>query len=473
MGSHGSWSRPWRRLTGRSAAPDEPTVSHDRHTGQEQSPGRPPGRAGTSAVTASSLRRSRPSRVTGPSVRKLATTHAGATDVATHGGSNSIGQHGVPAWLYRYGLGSWLTIGIVIVVGMVVAATLHVYMVFIAVFLALVVTSVLYPVVSWLARFMPRALAMVLTLLGSVSVVLGLLTYIVASVAGQWDNLARQFGQGIDTIFEFLESGPLPVTITRGEAMNWINERIDEVQDYVQSNAGDLAGQVLSNAGTVALVGTVIALGVFLMIFFLLRGESMWRWFLNQLPAASREKVHTAAGAGWYTFSGYARGTFIVASFDGVLAFILLIIVQVPLAAPLAVLVFIGAFIPLIGAPLAMIIAAIVALAANGFWAAIIVTIGIALIGQIEGNILQPLVMGKQVSLHPVVVAIGVTAGTFLGGLLGAVIAIPLLAVIWAVYAALRTLDPPLKGDLPSAAEVTRTARARNRPAPEETPAAS
>src|SRR5690606_11228465 len=264
----------------------------------------------------------------------------------------------------------------------------------------------------------------------------------ISSVAGQWEDLADQFGQGIDDIFEFLETGPLPVHFTQAEIYDWINELVGQAQDYVSQNAGTLAGQVLSNAGAVALLFTVLALSIFVTVFFLLRGGDMWRWFLNQLPSKSREPVHRAASAGWYTFSGYARGTVIVATADGVLAFILLAIVGVPLAAPLAVLVFIGAFIPLIGAPLAMIIAAV-----GGMADALVVTVGIALIGQIERHLLQPLVMGRQVSLHPVVVALGVTAGTFLAGLLGAIIAIPIIAVIWAVYSALHEPDPPIDGD--------------------------
>ena len=355
----------------------------------------------------------------------------------------------VPRWLRRYGLMAWLFIGIVIVVAMAVFATTRIQAVFIAVFLALVITSVLYPVVSALARVMPRALATAVAMLGSLAVVAGIFTYVISSVAGQWENLADQFGQGIDDIFEFLETGPLPIHFTQAEIYNWINELIVQAQEYVSQNAGTLAGQVLSNAGAVALIFTVLALSIFVTVFFLLRGGDMWRWFINQLPARSRENVHRAASSGWYTFAGYARGTVIIATADGVLAFILLAIVGVPLAAPLAVLVFIGAFIPLIGAPAAMVIAAVVALAAGGIVDALIVTIGIALIGQIEGHLLQPLVMGRQVSLHPVVVALGVTAGTFLAGLLGAIIAIPVLAVLWAVYSALHEPDPPVEGDLP------------------------
>lgn len=379
----------------------------------------------------------------------------------------------VPRWLRRYGLMAWLLIGIVIVVAMIVFATTRIQAVFIAVFLALVVTSVLYPVVSYLARVMPRGLATAVTLLGSLAVVAGIFTYVITSVAGQWEDLADQFSQGIDDIFEFLETGPLPVHFTQQEIYDSINGLVAQAQEYIAENAGTLAGQVLSNAGTVALVFTVLALSIFVTVFFLLRGGDMWRWFLNQLPARSREAVHRAASSGWYTFSGYARGTVIVATADGVLAFILLAIVGVPLAAPLAVLVFIGAFIPLIGAPLAMIIAAVVALAAGGIVDALIVTVGVALIGQIEGHLLQPLVMGKQVSLHPVVVALGVTAGTFLAGLLGAIIAIPILAVIWAVYSALHEPDPPVEGELPDArlvAEgVNRRRRLHNRRAEGET----
>ncbi|TRW46228.1 AI-2E family transporter [Georgenia yuyongxinii] len=368
---------------------------------------------------------------------------------------------GVPRWIRRYGLMAWLFLGIVIVVGMIVFATSRIQAVFIAVFIALVVTSLLDPVVTALARYVPRPLATVLGLLGSFAIVAGLVTYVVTSVTTQWATLSERFGDGINQILEFFESGPLPWHFTQAEINNAINQLIDQATTYVQENAGDLAGTVLSNAGAVALIFTVLALSLFITIFFLARGAQMWRWFLNQLPTRNRDQVHTAASAGWYTFSGYARGTMIVAFADGVLAFILLTVVGVPLAAPLAVLVFIGAFIPLIGAPAAMIVAAVVALAANGIVSALIVTIGVALIGQIEGHILEPLVMGKQVSLHPVIVALGVTAGTFLGGLLGAVVAIPLIAVAWAVYSSVRQVDPPM--DEPPAATPRRARRALER----------
>lgn len=175
----------------------------------------------------------------------------------------------------------------------------------------------------------------------------------------------------------------------------------------------------------------------------------MWRWFLDVTPARRREPIHRAALAGWDTFSGYARGTMIVAATDGLLAGIFLQILGVPVAPALGVLVFIGAFIPLIGAPAAMIIAMIVAAASGGLMQAAIVGLGIAGIGQLEGHVLQPLIMGKQVSLHPVVVGVGVTVGTLTAGLLGAVIAIPIIGVIWSVFSELYERDAPIEDPLP------------------------
>lgn len=344
-------------------------------------------------------------------------------------------------WLRSSAGWAWRLIIVAIAVGLVVFATSKVQLVFIAIFVALVFSAVLRPVVSFYAKVMPRALATALALLSGILVIGGLLTYVVASVAGQWQKLSDQFATGTDQIFEFLENGPLPFSITVDDMRGWF----EDAQQWVQDHAGDIAGTAFEQAGTVVEVFTALALAVFCTIFFLARGDSMWSWFLNQLPTRLRDTWKVVGGAGWYTFSGYTRGTVIIAVTDGVLAGIFLTILGVPLAAPLAVLVLIGAFIPLIGAPAAMVIAMVVALAADGIWKAAIVGVGIALIGQFEGHVLQPLVMGKQVSLHPIVVAISVTAGTLLSGILGAVIAVPLVAVAWAVYSQLRTLDPPMQ----------------------------
>jgi predicted PurR-regulated permease PerM len=350
---------------------------------------------------------------------------------------------GVPRWLRTSAGITWRLLVLLAGVALVFFATSQVQLLFVAVFIAFVFTAVLRPVVDFYSRVMPRGLATALGLLTGFLVLAGMVFYVGYSVANQWQALSRQFGDGIDQIIEFLEHGPLPVSITNEQITEWI----DTGRQWLQEHAGDLAGQAAESAGSVVEVFTALALAVFCAVFFLARGQEMWTWFLNQLPRGVRDSWMTAGGAGWYTFSGYTRGIVIIAVTDGFLAFVLLSIIGVPLAAPLAVLVLIGAFIPLIGAPAAMVIAMIVALAANGPLQAAFVGLGIALIGQFEGHVLQPLVMGKQVSLHPVVVGLAVAGGTLTAGILGAVIAVPLVSVVWAIYSRFHQTDPPMEPD--------------------------
>lgn len=348
-----------------------------------------------------------------------------------------------PHWLRVAAGWSWRTLVVVAAVALVFWATSKVLFVFIAVFVALVFTAVLRPLVKVLSRLMPRGLATAISLILSLLAVAGVFTYVGLSVAGQWQNLADQFNDGIATIFEFLEDSPLHLRVTPEDVQQWLVTG----QQWLEENSSEVAGRVWTGAGSVGLVFSALALATFCTVFFLTRGEEMWHWFLNQLPLRVRETWLTGGDVAWYTFSGYTRGTVIVAAADGLLALIILLLLGVPLAAPLAVLVFVGAFIPLIGAPLAMVVAMIVALATNGILNAVLVGVGIALIGQFEGHVLTPLVMGKQVSLHPVAVALSVTAGTIVAGILGAVIAVPLVAVAWAVFSRLRHPDPPTDFD--------------------------
>jgi predicted PurR-regulated permease PerM len=343
-------------------------------------------------------------------------------------------RENVPAWLRSSAGWSWRLITLTVAVALVFWATAQVQLVFVAVFLGLVFASVLSPVADLYSKVMPRPLATALAILSAFLAIGGLLTYVVASVAGQWQTLAGQFDTGLQQIVGYLESGPFGLNVTLEQINEWINQG----RQWVSENADALVSQAAQGAGSVAEGFVILALAIFCTVFFVASGAKMWRWFLDQLPERHRSRWQVAADAGWYSFSGYARGTVIIAFIDGVLAFVLLTILGVPLAAPLAVLVFIGAFIPLIGAPLAMIIAAVVALAAQGFVTALIVTVGIALIGQLEGHVLQPWIMGRQVALHPLVIGVGVTTGTVLAGILGAIIAVPLIAVAWTVFSTLR-----------------------------------
>jgi predicted PurR-regulated permease PerM len=343
-------------------------------------------------------------------------------------------QPATPAWLRTSAGWSWRLIVLAAGIALVFWAVTQVLIVFVAVFLALVFTAVLNPLTDFYARVMPRVLATAAAILSGLLVIGGLLTYVIVSVAGQWERLAGEFNTGIDQIVDLIENNPLSVNVEVDTRDQWI----DDAANWIQENSQTLVSRAAESAGSVVEGVAVLVLAIFCTIFFLSSGASMWRWFMSEVPARTRAKWDAVASAGWYTFSGYTRGIVLVAITNGILAGIFLSILGVPLAAPLAVLVFIGTFIPLIGAPLAMIIAAVVALAADGILTALIVTLGIAGIGQLEGHVLQPLIMGKQVSLHPVVVALGVTCGTVVGGVLGAIIAVPLIAVAWSVFSTLR-----------------------------------
>ena len=347
----------------------------------------------------------------------------------------------VPQWLLSAGGWSWRLIVLVAAVAIGVFAVVQVLPVLISMFIALVMTSVLRPLTNLYNKVLPRKASVAAAMLSGVLVVGGLITYVVASVAGQWDGLADKFSEGVGQILTWLEEGPLPIHVE----WSGLGDIVDTVQAWITEHAATIATRAAESVGTVASGIVVFSLAVFCTVFLLSSGSSMWHWFLRQVPGHHRGRWQAAATAGWVSFSGYARGTVIIAFIDGILAGIFLAAMRVPLSAPLAVLVFIGAFIPMVGAPTAMVIAGIVALAANGPVTALIVIIGVAGIGQLEGHIFQPLIMGKQVALHPVAIAVGVLSGTFLAGILGAILAVPVMAVTWSVYVTLRSPRDPVE----------------------------
>jgi len=348
----------------------------------------------------------------------------------SHGGNDNS-----PQWLKTAAGYSWriLVVGAIVYVLAVVAGMLQ--FVFVALFGSIVMTAVLRPMVDVLRKIMPRWLAVMISLITATVVVLGLLVFIGVSIASQAQELGEKFSQGISEIGSWLERGPIPIS---GDD---ITDALKSARDWVFDNRGNILSQALNSAGAVGQTFVGLALAVFCAIFFMHSGRSMWTWFLQQLPRRLRDRWEIGGEAAWDTFAGYTRGIFIVSASNGLLASIALWLLQVPLALPLGLLVFIGTFIPLIGSPIAMAIATVVALAARGPIIALVSMGLIVLIGQFEGNVLQPLVMGKQVSLHPVVVAVVVAAGTILAGVVGAIVAVPIVAVVWAVYSRLRTRE--------------------------------
>ncbi|MBP0449147.1 AI-2E family transporter [Kitasatospora sp. RG8] len=302
----------------------------------------------------------------------------------------------------------------------------------VAVFLALVITSVLRPAVDLLDRLVPRSLAVLLAFLASIALVGGILAFVGTTVADEWTGLGSELHGGLGRLDRWLTRAPFHLhagTVTDFRA---------KLGEFVAAHRSTLISTAISGAGRAVEVVTAVALAVFCSVFFLHSGDRMWSWAEHQLPAGARPVWDRAGRAAWQTFAGYTRGVLIVASTNAVLVGIALALLGVPLVLPLVVLEFVAALVPLIGSPIALAIASLVALAARGPVVALLVLGLIVVIGQIEGHLLHPLVLGWSVRLHPVVVALSVTGGAVLGGVLGAVVAVPVVSVAWAVTGELR-----------------------------------
>jgi predicted PurR-regulated permease PerM len=241
----------------------------------------------------------------------------------------------------------------------------------------------------------------------------------------------------VDRIRSWLQGAPFhvnPSTLTNLQS---------KLTTWLSQHRSTLITQAVSEAGRVVDIVTVLALSIFCAIFFTSSGDRMWQWFQQQLPLGVRETWARAGRTAWTTFAGYTRGIVLVAGANAVMVGVALKILRVPLVLPLTLLEFAASFIPLIGSPIALAVATVVALASRGVTTAAVVLILIVVIGQIEGHVLQPFVMGWAVRLHPVIVAVCVIAGTSLAGLAGAVVAVPLASIAWAVWRALREMREP------------------------------
>ncbi|TDL42778.1 AI-2E family transporter [Kocuria rosea] len=303
---------------------------------------------------------------------------------------------------------------------------LQVKVVLIAVLVALILASAVGPVVKWLERKgWSNLLATLAAFLGILALVGGVLTGIVLAVRSEWDTLTASAVEGWEELQRLVQSGPIPVDTAA------IDSAVQQAGDFVTS--GSFAGGALSGLGAATEFVTGLVLMIVVLFFCLKDGEKMWnftlRWFRGERRAKLAESVDRSA----QVLGGYVRGTAFVAAVDAVLIGGALLVLGVPLAIPLAVLVFVTAFIPVVGATIAGIIAALVALVTNGPVIALAVVVVIVAVNQIEGNILQPIIMGRTLSLHALMVLLALTVGTLVGGIFGAILAVPYTAVAWAV----------------------------------------
>ena len=292
--------------------------------------------------------------------------------------------------------------------------------------LALIFASAFAPVMRWLrTRGVPSIVATLLTLFAILAILTLVGWLIVRAVRDQWDDLYTQAQSGFQDLLAWV--GTLPFDIDQAQIDEWMASLTDFVTS-AQFGSGALAG-----AGAVANFVTGLVLMVVILFFFLKDGPQMWAFLLRPFRGDAYQRAVRVGDKTVGVLGSYVRGTAAVAAVDAVGILIGLLILQVPLAFPLAALVFLLAFIPIVGATLAGILAALVALVANGWISALLVVGVVVLVNQLEGNFLQPVLMGRSMKLHSFVILIALTAGTVLGGIVGAVLAVPITAVAWGV----------------------------------------
>lgn len=315
-----------------------------------------------------------------------------------------------------------LALAAVVVLGMI-----QLKLVVIPVLIAVVIAAAAAPVIRWLRRFMPPILAAWVALLSGIVIFGGVVTLIVFAVRDQWDELATSAVEGLDQLYDYLISGPLPID------QKQIEEARDAVIDFVTS--AQFGSGALAGVSAVASIVTGSVLVLVILFFFLKDGDTIWEFFLRPFDGARLARGRRIGHTAVRVLGGYVRGTAIIAFVDAFFIGLGLFILGVPLALPLAVIVFVASFVPLVGATVASGLAALVALVGteNGPVVALIV-IAIAIgVNQLEGNFLQPVVMAQSLKLHPLVILVALTAGTIVAGIIGAVLAVPIAAVSWAI----------------------------------------
>lgn len=304
--------------------------------------------------------------------------------------------------------------------------------------LSLFLVAILHPLEQWLhARIpKPRSLSAALTLLIGIAVLGGIAYFVVWQISTHASDLNNQLTDFVNSARSWLRTGPLHLK----------SSDLDKLANNVTTALKNHQGQLIS--GAIQTVRTLVEfLTAFLLIllstFFLLRdGEEVWGWVVRLFPRTAHERLDHAGRIGWHSLGGYMRGQLIIAVFHGVTITIVLLIMRVPLAGALGVLIFLGSFVPLVGLTVTGALAVAVSLLEHGLTSAIVVAVAIVVLVQVEGHVLQPMVMSRSVDVHPLAIALSVIAGTVLAGIVGALFAVPFVAFLNSTVHALRGTPP-------------------------------
>ncbi len=328
-------------------------------------------------------------------------------------------------------------------------------LVFLPVVVALLLATLLTQPTAWLRRRgWPNTIATLAVLASAVLLLAGVVTVLAPSVARELDDLNLNLREGLDRVEEWGAEW-------LGLSERQVQSAVEQAEEAVSGSDGLIAQGAIAGAILALEIVAGILLAVVLAFFFVRDGANLWRWVVGLFPPQARRDVDEIGRRGWETLRGYIRGTTIVALVDAVAIAIVLLVLGVPLVLPLALLVFFGAFVPLVGGFVAGSAAVLVALATEGVTAALIVAAAAIVIQQLEGDLIQPVVVGKAVKLHPVAILLAVTAGAIVWGIPGAFLGVPVAAVANQAGSYLRSRPRPNREAAGAAEPLARSVRPR------------
>lgn len=317
--------------------------------------------------------------------------------------------------------------------------------------LAVLFTALLRPPVEWAVRKgLPRAAAVVIAIIVFLLAVAGVLAFVIEQSVSGGPQLISQFTDTVNQTREWLVNSPIHLDDDS------IRHIAGKITAWLQSHEATIASNALNVATFAGKIATGALLTVFLLVFFLYDGPSIWRFVTRLVPAANREHVRGASAAGFGTLEAYVRATVIVAAVDAIVIGIGLAILGVPMVLPLVAIIFLGSFIPIVGSFVAGTLAVLVALTTQGWINALIVVGLLVFVMALEGHVLQPFVLGYSVKLHPVAVILAIALGLMLAGIPGGLLAVPLVAFVYTAAKWQPDLPPPPPRDSKIAAWIRR-----------------
>ncbi|MCL6422738.1 AI-2E family transporter [Brachybacterium sp. JHP9] len=345
----------------------------------------------------------------------------------------------IPIGVRRLGAWSWRFLIIAAAFALIIWGLVKLATLVVPVLIAVLIASFMMPLVNLLTKhtFLGRLAASALALVGLIVVVVGMAYLAGRQLVDQASDISVKAVSGFQGMLDW-------ATQTFNiEKSGWLDTVTSEALAKIQENSGRLISGAFSTVSVVGTIGTGIIVALFTLLFLLANGQSIWRWCVGLLPPEARVPVHESFRRGWKALSAYMRTQILVAAVDATgIALGMVVLGTGAYAVPIWMLVFLFSFVPLVGAVVSGAIAVLIVFVLKGWAFALGMLAAVLIVQQLESNILQPVLMGKAVELHPLAVFLGVTAGALTAGIAGALFAIPLIAFVNATLLYLTGRDP-------------------------------